>query len=282
MHQVHHHREFHPVCRVDEVTQIVGRAEARGRCEEIGHMIPERSIIWVLLHGHQLQGVIPQCRYFGQDRVGKFAPRAHMPIFGSHAGVRFVDQGSEVLRQAEVRIFPSEGVLGEELSSEIERLRVLNHPADVGRDTVQGTIVRDDAQFYPGERGEAFPVGVFVQEGFPGAAFQARERVFLRVPPVEVAHQTYRLRRGSVFTEPPSFLLRVVVETEVAVSAGEIPQAMAMLLDKAHVLAIPLQAAFQVLCIGGKPGVVAYDGQGLFSRFFFFFHLGRGFSFGRK
>ena len=121
-----------------------------------------------------------------------------------------------------------------------------------------------------------------MEEGFPGAAFQARERVFLRVPPVEVAHQTYRLRRGSVFTEPPSFLLRVVVETEVAVSAGEIPQAVAMLFDKAHVLTVPLQAVFQVLCIGGEPGVVAYDGQGLFSRFFFFFHLGGGFSFRTK
>ena len=277
MHQVHHHCEPHSVCRVDEVAQVVGRAEARGRRKEIGYMIPERSVIRVFLYGHQLQGVVTQVGYFGQDRVGKFAPRAHMPVFGGHAGVRFVDQGGEVLRQAEVRIFPSEGALGEELSSEIERLRVLNHPADVSRDTVQRAVVRDDTQFYPGERGEAFPVGILVEEGFPGAAFQACERVFRGIPPVEVAHQAYRLRRGGVFTKPPAFFLRVVIEPEIAVSAGEISQAVAVLLDKAQVFVVPLQAVFQVLCIGCEPGVVAHDGQGLFSRFFFFFHLDVGF-----
>ena len=167
VYQVHHHRDTHPVRRIDQPAQVVRHTETRGWREEIGHMIAERTVVRVFLYGHQLQYVVSQSGDAGQNVPGKFLPGTHMAVLGSHSRMGFVDQGREVRRQAEFRVLPSVVALREELSGEIERGFVLYHAAYVGRDTVQSSVVRNDAQFDPREGRQPPSVGRIVQECLP-------------------------------------------------------------------------------------------------------------------
>jgi hypothetical protein len=56
--QVHQNPETHSVSRINQGFEFIGSPETGRRGEKTGHLISKRSIIGVLLEGHQLNGVI--------------------------------------------------------------------------------------------------------------------------------------------------------------------------------------------------------------------------------
>ena len=58
LHQIHDNRHAFLVCRVNQLLQFFGSAEARRRSKEAGHMIPEGTIIRMLLNGHDLDTIV--------------------------------------------------------------------------------------------------------------------------------------------------------------------------------------------------------------------------------
>ena len=52
---------------IDEFLELFGSAEARRGCEEVGHLVAERAVIGMLLHGHQLYHIIAEFFYSRND-----------------------------------------------------------------------------------------------------------------------------------------------------------------------------------------------------------------------
>ena len=60
--------EAEAVGGVDEVLEVLGRAEARGRGEEVRDVVAEGAVVGVLLDGHELDGVVAGA---GDARAGR-------------------------------------------------------------------------------------------------------------------------------------------------------------------------------------------------------------------
>ena len=58
MHQVYYYLYPHSVRLVDQLLELVRRAEARGNAEKIGAVVSERAIVGVLDDSHYLDDIV--------------------------------------------------------------------------------------------------------------------------------------------------------------------------------------------------------------------------------
>mmetsp|Transcript_35037 Transcript_35037/g.85875 ORF Transcript_35037/g.85875 Transcript_35037/m.85875 type:complete len:423 (-) Transcript_35037:169-1437(-) len=91
VHDVHHHRDAVAVRCVDEVLELIRRAAPRGHGEEVGDVVPERRVVRVLLHRHELHGVVAQRGDARQHVVRKLHVAVDLGLHAGHADVRLVD-----------------------------------------------------------------------------------------------------------------------------------------------------------------------------------------------
>ena len=89
---VEQYRDADTMRGVDEMFQIIGRPKARTWRKKRRNMITKRPVIRMLLHRHELHGVVSRGLDAWQDSVGKFTIPMHSQLFASHADMRFVNQ----------------------------------------------------------------------------------------------------------------------------------------------------------------------------------------------
>ena len=80
------------VSLVDERFQVVGGAEPRRGSEEARHVVPEGTVVGVLLYGHNLNGIVAVDRDAWQNLFAKFVVGAHLLLLLGHADVAFIDE----------------------------------------------------------------------------------------------------------------------------------------------------------------------------------------------
>ena len=166
-------------------------------------MVAEAAVVGVLLHGHQLQGVVALAGDGGQHVAAEGGEVGHGFALRGHAHVSLVDAQPLAIREGRGRVPP--GILGlrhPQPAGEVVAARVLRGVADPGGDAVfepaaAGHPHLDRAGVY-----QPLAVGRVGEEGFPLAVVAAGQRVGLAIPLVEVAHQGQVLGLGRPLAVP--------------------------------------------------------------------------------
>ena len=90
MDQVQQHAQTQAVGRVDQVFEVLGRAEAGRRSVEVAHVISEGAVVGVLHDGHELHGVVAEVGDARQHLFGELVVGPDFLLFLRHTDVGFV------------------------------------------------------------------------------------------------------------------------------------------------------------------------------------------------
>mmetsp|Transcript_4535 Transcript_4535/g.16815 ORF Transcript_4535/g.16815 Transcript_4535/m.16815 type:complete len:300 (-) Transcript_4535:322-1221(-) len=220
---VQQNAQAHAVRLVHQVLQRFRVAAPRAHCERRRDVVPERAVIRVFLHRHELHGVVPQVFDPGQDVVREFDVRIDFGFQTRHPDVRFVNprRGGffrppvfprELLASGRVPVNP--------VVVSAHHARFADRHFDPSRHAVHpGAVAFLHADLHPG----------FV---FDGSGRQGHgphpELVFFhssgfRVPLVEVAYKARALRRGRPFAIH-DFARARFGEAKLFIALGELQQ----------------------------------------------------------
>ena len=215
MHHIQQHGDVQAVRLVNQVLQILRRAETGGRSEKGGNVIAEGAIIGMLLDGHQLDGIVAQFGNAGENFIRKLPVRMHALLFPAHAHMRLVNERHLYPGRVKAVVPPFIGVLRHPyLPGKIISGGVLHGPGDPRGNTVLPRAVRADHVHL-----HLLPVGQRVrrQRYLPHAALIPHQRVALPVPAVEIPRQEQSAGGGRPFPVRPCPRLRITVEAVIAV-----------------------------------------------------------------
>ena len=106
---VHHDGKPQLVCPAHQISKVVGRAEARGRRKERADVVAERPVVGMLLHRHELDGVVPEARDARQDVFRKLRPRPDPLVLRRHPRMRLVNPEPPPLSPEVRRLFRERG-----------------------------------------------------------------------------------------------------------------------------------------------------------------------------
>ncbi|VTR68605.1 hypothetical protein DESC_710101 [Desulfosarcina cetonica] len=218
VHQVHDHGQPVSVGRVDQGHEIFRWPETRRRGEKAGHMVAERAVVRVLLNGHELDGVVPGLDDAWQDGIAELAPGADAFGLLGHAHMNLVDQRGAIWPH-ERRRPPAVGRgRGPYLGIEDQRLRVLHHPAGIGRNTVAGASrpVNPQAEKIAVGQGP----GRQMKRPLPLVADTRQGVGRILAPAAEIPHQVDRRRVGRPFPKGPP--AGGAVQAEIFVARGQV------------------------------------------------------------
>ena len=248
MDHVEQHADAHAVRLVHQVLQIFGVAAARRHRERARHVVPERAVVRVLLHRHQLHGVVPQLLDARQDVVRELAVGVHLRLEAGHAHVRLVDarRGGTLGPRVRARVFLTRGgVPVDAVVPGAHHARLAVGHLDPRRHAVDPLAVAllhadlDPRAVLDGARGQ--------RQG-PHAELILLHVVRVGVPAVEVADEARAARRGRPLAVHNLARGRLV-ESELSVSLGEIQERALGLLDGVLALEKLLPAVFQVALV---------------------------------
>src|SRR5688572_12958201 len=232
MHQIEQHAQAEPMRDIDQMLQFLGRAEARGRREEVADVIAERSVVRMFLNGHQLDRVVTGLGDARQYVRRELIVRADLSVFLRHADMRFVNsQTTAMFRPRMLKLIRLFGVpiLTDELI-----VGLLNRTSDVRRNAIDGLAAfLDDRHLHARAVHELVLVLLIRQEDRPHAELIAHERAVVAVPTVEVADQSKLQRPRRPLAIPDAWLVveRASVEPEVFVPRADLPEQSAGLID---------------------------------------------------
>mmetsp|Transcript_12422 Transcript_12422/g.37369 ORF Transcript_12422/g.37369 Transcript_12422/m.37369 type:complete len:439 (-) Transcript_12422:393-1709(-) len=246
VHDVHQHHQPQPVSLVDHRLQLVrGAAPATGR-KEVGDVVAEGTVVGVLLHRHDLDGVVAQRPDARQHVVLEVRVAVDLGLLAAHTHVALVD----AQRTWPVRARPLEGVafvrhqlaggallLGLVVHAvELDLIVLLGGPLDPGGDTLHPLSIR---RLQP-----RLDLGLVLnglaavcavrQEQLPHTEVIAyRPVVVLGVPRVEFAHQCDSPCAGGPLAVPDALhaVLLAAVEPVVLVPLAEFRQPALVLVD---------------------------------------------------
>ncbi len=147
VHDVHDHGDAHRVRLVDELLELVGGAEARRCGVEVADVIAERAVVGVLLHGHELDGVVAVLGYARQHVAAELVVCPDALLVLGHSDVGLVDeQGIGVGRElADLEFIGMLG--GVDLGREYLCVVVLHDAAGVCGQTVSLASGPEHAEF---------------------------------------------------------------------------------------------------------------------------------------
>ena len=91
MYHIQKHRDPHFMGSIHQLFQLLRHAEPRGCGEKVGHLIAKAGIIGMLHDRHDLNGIVAQFFYPGQDILPEFFVRADLSFLLRHTDVAFVD-----------------------------------------------------------------------------------------------------------------------------------------------------------------------------------------------
>ena len=103
---VEYHGDAHAVSGIDKVFQILRRAETRAGGEKGRHVVTEGAVVGMLLHSHELDGVVAGLCDARQDFVGELTVGMHARFLACHAGVALVNERGGDHRGVE-HVFPN-------------------------------------------------------------------------------------------------------------------------------------------------------------------------------
>src|SRR5574344_1384181 len=90
MHYIHHHRNPHRMSTIHKTLKIFRSPKAGAQCKKAGDLIPKRTIIWMLLQSHNLQGIISQFLYAGQNVFFKICKYCYSLLLSAHSYMRLI------------------------------------------------------------------------------------------------------------------------------------------------------------------------------------------------
>ena len=217
VHHIQQHGEAHPVRRVDEVFEILRRTEAVAGGKERGNMVTEGAVVRVLLHSHDLHGVVTQRGYTRQHIVRKLPVAVNARLLTGHADVALVDERNLHRGGIPPRIPPLIGVLRfPDNTAVVVGLRILLCVADPSRDTIPMLVIRaEHMHLHP----LTVPQGIRRQCHLPHPVPVPHHRGCRAVPTVEIADEMQLTRRRSPLPVDPLAAL-VAVETHPLVPPG--------------------------------------------------------------
>ena len=220
MHDVHDDGQSQLMCLVDELLQLLRRAETAGRGEEARHMIAETAIIGMLLYGHNLDAVITVGGNARQHILTELVVRAYLFGILCHADVAFIYQQGRGVR-TESLLLPHVRLLRcPNLRAENLRLVVLHHPAAPRGNAFAASSVPMHLQF--------IQVAMLERTGaeldFPvSRALDTLQLILGRLfPVVEIAYQVNLRCVGRPFAEHPA--RGRAVQSKIQISSGEVRQ----------------------------------------------------------
>ncbi len=130
---IHYHRYTLAVGLVDKFFQVVGRTETARGGKEIGHMIAKRTVIGMLLNGHNLNGVVAVGNYSRKHLGAEFVVRTHAFCLLCHAYMTLIYEQWRCIGH-EVGITPLKCCSGRPHSCrENVCVGVLHHMCGIGR-----------------------------------------------------------------------------------------------------------------------------------------------------
>ena len=242
---------------VDEVAQVVGGAETARSRIEARHVVAKRAIVWMLLNGHDLNGVVAVGSDARQHLGAELVVGAHPLLVLGHAYVALIyEQRRRV--GLEARVLGPIGFVGTpHLRREYARLLVLHHARGIGRYALTHAAVPVHMQLKqlamvhssPGQL--EFPVAL-------GARLAVHLVVHAFLPVAEVAHQHNARGVGRPLAHHPAAVGRAV-QAIIVVGVGPVAQthfAASELINLVQRIGV---AACNGRLKRGEPRVVLYD-----------------------
>lgn len=211
-HPVHDHADARLVQPVDEVAQVVGRAEAGGRREVARHLVAPGGSVGMLGERHELDVGEPELGHVLDERLGDVAvsearpPRAEVHLVHAHGAV--VRVGARAARHPLVVAPGVGGVVGDDRGGGGRQLGAAGHGVGARHPLAGGG---EDLELVRAARGEAG------HEELPDAVVvEAAHGVLRAVPAVEVADDAHGLGIGRPHGEARALdaLVRPVVRAE--------------------------------------------------------------------
>ena len=211
----------HPVRGVHEVLEILGVPAPRRHRERAGDVVPERSVVRVLHHRHELHGVVAQILDAGQDVVGELSVGVHLRLETGHADVGLVDAAGGGLLRARVLT----GVALVLRGVPVDAVVVCAHHAGfgVGHLDPRGDAIdpRAVALLHADLDAGAVLDGAGGEGDGPDAVLVLLEVGGVGVPAVEIADEDGAARGGGPLAED-DLARGGLVEAELGVALGEL------------------------------------------------------------
>ena len=134
VHEIHDDRDAHAMCGIDELLELLWRAETGAGRKERAHMITEAAIIRVLLDRHHLNGVVAVPLDPGQNVFCELFIGADLFSIARHADMALINE-QRVTIGAKMPVLPDIGLFRRpDLRRENFRLRILHHALAPGGD----------------------------------------------------------------------------------------------------------------------------------------------------
>ena len=190
---------------VHEGLELLRRTEARAEGEEVRDLIAERSVVRMLLKGHDLECVISQVSYLRKHVDTELFESSHLLLLCSHTDVALIDQ--RVLALAGSFILPLIRSRIPDLCAESLRNLVLDSSCGVGRNSFSTAALPLDVELIEHSVLEEH----CRKHDFPGSAPERPQSIgFSSLPVVELAYQIYLCSVRSPLAEDPVALVVAV------------------------------------------------------------------------
>ena len=132
MYDIHDHRDAEAMGIIDQGLELLRSTETRTQGKEVCDLIAERSIIRMLLKGHDLKGVISQLGHLRKHILAEFLECTDLLLLRSHADMAFIDKRMRPLSR--LSVLPLVGLERiPHLSAECLGVRILYSPGHIGR-----------------------------------------------------------------------------------------------------------------------------------------------------
>ena len=132
MNQVHNHPKAQIMGGVDKPFECLGGSEPGRRRKKAGNLVAERSVVGMLLDGHELECVVSGCGDPRQNMLGEFIKRPRPLPFLGHAHMALVNK-NRIRRYLEIPILPDIRVRRmPDLGIENQRVGILDHTPGIG------------------------------------------------------------------------------------------------------------------------------------------------------
>ena len=254
VYDIHDHGYAETMRLVYESLKIIGRTESGAGGIEAAYVIAERTIVGMLLNGHDLDGIIAIGRYARKSLLAELVVGAHTFLLLGHSYVALIYKerlgvGREFAHLEFIGIFR-----GIDLGGEYLGVGVLHNSVGIRGDTFSLATV-------PGNKHlEEIAVveGIFRKRQFPHSVLRAVEFVFIGgLPSGECTDEPYLAGIGCILPEHPS-PLRKMVQTIEFICVGEVGERTAgvrreLIKFSDHILMTALDSRLERL----EPGVIA-------------------------
>ena len=253
VHHIQQHGNAESMSGIDEVLQIIRRAEAVAGRKEGGNMVAERAIVRVLLNGHNLHHVVPQFCHAGQHLIRKLAVAVDAPLLARHAHMSLIDERRLYIGWIPAGILPFVRLGGfPDDAAVVEGGGILLSVANPGGHAVVVRIIRPH---HMNLDMLAMLQCICRQAQLPHAIRIAGHGISLAVPEIEIADKIHSPSpRGPLAVHPLS-RSGITIESHAGVGFGKIHQRTMAAADALQLSIIQPHTPFDFAFKGSQPAI---------------------------